>query len=832
MPAKLKVYKEKRNFSITPEPSAAGTRSRGGLAFVIQKHWASHLHYDFRIELNGVMKSWAVPKGPSLDPKDKRMAVHVEDHPISYNSFEGQIPAKQYGAGKVIIWDKGSWHPLGDPVKQYHNGHLKFELHGHKLHGRWALIRMKSNGVRKEAWLLIKETDDYARAASDYSVLDAEPDSVAATTALDAAQIKSQSKRGRMPRGALKAALPQYLAPQLATLAEVAPADNNAWSYEIKFDGYRLLTRVTEKTLHLYTRNGNDWTGKLSKLAAALAKMKLPPGWYDGEIVILDAQGIPSFQGLQQAFDSAATQEIIYYLFDLPFCDGYDLRKVPLSERRQLLQALFTQKTPASVRFSENFDVAPKDIVASVCGMGLEGVIGKRKDSPYVTRRSADWIKLKCTRRQEFVIGGYTDPKGARVGIGSLLLGVHDEEGKLRYAGNVGTGFDQRSLTALEQRLRDIATDHKPFDGPTGRYHNPHWVRPILLAEISFAEWTRDGNIRHAVFHGLRSDKPPRAIVKEKAMHLIARQQTVATTAKSVKVTHGERIIDDSSGIAKIDLIRYYSLVAPLIGEHLKARPTSLVRAPDGISGELFFQKHLGDIDMPGVRQLSPALDPGHAPLLEIAKPEGLLSAAQMNVIEFHTWNALKTSIMKPDRMTFDLDPGDKTDWPTVQQAALLLRSLLQQLELESMIKTSGGKGLHVVVPLRKQYGWDTVKDFSHAIVEHMAATLPDRFTAKSGPRNRSGKIFVDYLRNGFGATTVAAWSARARPGLGVSVPFAWNELDKVTSGAHWSLANVGTRLHKGNTPWDAHPVAPQNITHGMKILGFDPQASHTELKR
>lgn len=822
MAANLKAYKAKRNFALTPEPSSAGKGSRGTRAFVIQKHWASHLHYDFRIELNGAMKSWALPKGPSLDPKDKRMAVHVEDHPISYNSFEGQIPTKQYGAGKVIVWDKGSWDPLGDPLKQYQDGRLKFELHGQKLHGRWALVRMKSDGAKKEAWLLIKETDAYARAAADYSVVEEEPDSVAAVS--DATPVKQHAKRGKMPAGALKAALPQRLAPQLATLVDAAPEDSKEWSYEIKFDGYRVLTRVSGKALHLYTRNGNDWTGKLPELAEALSKMKLPPGWYDGEIVVLDAQGIPSFQGLQQAFDATGTQAIVYYLFDLPFYDGHDLRGVPLSERRQLLQALFSKKTPAMLRFSEDFDVPPKDIVASACSMGLEGVIGKRKDSPYSTRRSADWIKLKCTRRQEFIIGGYTDPQGSRVGIGSLLLGVHDEKGILRYAGNVGTGFDQRALAMLKQQLRAIATDEKPFDGATGRYRNPHWVRPVLLAEISFAEWTSDGSIRHAVFHGLRSDKPPQAIVREKAMHISASQQAVSTAVKSVKVTHGERIIDASSGITKIDLMRYYALVAPLMMMHLKARPASLMRAPDGIAGELFFQKHLGDLEMQGVRQLSPALDPDHAPLLEIAKLEGVLSAAQMNVIEFHTWNAVKSAMMKPDRMTFDLDPGLKTDWATVQQAALLLRSLLQGLELECVIKTSGGKGLHVVVPLRKQYGWNVVKDFSRAIVDHMAETLPDRFVAKSGPRNRVGKIFVDYLRNGFGATTVAAWSARARPGLGVSVPFAWNELEKVTSGAHWTIANIEVRLHRGNTPWDARPIAPQNISRAMKILGFAAQ--------
>ncbi|WP_304360543.1 DNA ligase D, partial [Collimonas fungivorans] len=709
----LTSYRKKRDFTVTPEPSTAGQASRGARAFVIQKHWASRLHYDFRIELGGAMKSWAIPKGPSLDPKDKRMAVHVEDHPISYNSFEGEIPSGQYGAGKVIIWDKGSWEAVGgDPLKQYRSGHLKFELRGHKLHGRWALIRMKPDGAKKEAWLLIKEKDDYARPALAYSVVDEMPDSVARLAVEEerkpAPLAAGRRKRAKMPAGVVKAALPRHLAPQLATLVDAAPG-GAGWLYEIKFDGYRLLARVSGKSLRLYTRNGNDWTAKLPALKAALERMKLPAGWYDGEIVVLDERGLPDFQRLQQAFDSAGSAAAVsYYLFDLPFYDGYDMRGVPLLERRKLLQSLFNTKTPAPVRLSDAFDVSARDIVASACRMGLEGVIGKRQDSLYVTRRSGDWIKLKCTQRQEFVIGGYTDPQGSRIGVGSLLLGVHDADGKLRYAGNVGTGFDARGLAALTKKLKAISAASSPFSGATGRYRKVHWVEPLLLAEVSFAEWTADGHIRHSVFHGLRSDKQPQAINRESAMHIPAAEPQ-SKTLKSLKVTHGERVIDAASGITKIELIRYYGLVAPLMLLHLKGRPVSLLRAPDGIAGQLFFQKHLGEIKMHGVRQLTTALDPGHPPLLEIAAAGGLLSAAQMNVIEFHTWNALKTSIMKPDRMTFDLDPGEKTTWESVQQAALLLRAFLQQLELEAVIKTSGGKGLHVVVPIRKHHGWDTV---------------------------------------------------------------------------------------------------------------------------
>jgi bifunctional non-homologous end joining protein LigD len=865
----LKKYKAKRNFAITPEPDSTETGTEvatggaGALSFVIQKHWATRLHYDFRLELDGAMKSWAVPKGPSLDPHDKRMAVHVEDHPISYNKFEGQIPARQYGAGKVIIWDKGYWEPIGDVASDYKAGHLKFDLHGHKLRGRWALIRMKSRGEKQEAWLLIKEKDSFARAADAFSVIDEMPDSVArlkapappktapkSTAGLKSVALKSATskstavKRARPEdaaktaiKGAIKSALPDKLSPQLATLVDAPPADADGWQYEIKFDGYRLLARIDGKSIRLFTRNGNDWTAQLPALAASLAKMKLPPGWYDGEIVALDSKGMPDFQALQQAFDGSHTQDIVYYLFDLPYCGGYDLRKVQLHERRAMLASLL-EKAPADIRFSDTFDIEASEILASACKMGLEGMIGKRQDSTYELRRSSNWIKLKCSQRQEFLICGYTDPQGSRTAIGSLLLGIHDENGRLRYAGNVGTGFDDRALAELLKKLKPLHTDETPFEGPTGRYRKPHWVKPVLLAEVSFAQWTGDGHIRHSVFQGLRTDKKPRAITREKPVAIKSVSQKSSKSPESqqsledqprlqsplagLKITHPERVIDASSDATKIDLIRYYALVAPLMMAHLKSRPVSLVRAPNGIAGQLFFQKHFERANMPGIRALSKSLDTEHPPYLEVAEPGGLLSAAQMNVIEFHTWNGVKSSITKPDRFSFDLDPGEKSEWPAMQEAALLVRSFLQELGLESLVKTSGGKGLHVVVPIRKQYDWDTIKDFSRTIVEHLAATLPERFSAKSGPRNRVGKIFIDYLRNGFGATTACAWSARARPGLGVSVPIAWDEVEKLHGSAQWNIANIHTRLDHGNTPWENVPFLSQSPAQGMKALGFE----------
>jgi bifunctional non-homologous end joining protein LigD len=850
----LKAYREKRNFGITPEPADGGVANEKARVFVVQKHWATRLHYDFRLELDGTMKSWAIPKGPSFDPADKRMAVHVEDHPLSYNKFEGTIPPKQYGAGKVIIWDKGTWIPIGDPHKAYREGKLKFELRGHKLHGHWTLVRMKQRpGERQEAWLLIKERDEHVRTAAEFSVVDEMPDSVKALP--DQPQAKASALAGpatqrastsaadsKPPAGARKAELPDALQPELATLVDSPPTDPENWIYEIKFDGYRMLTRAEKQQVRLITRNGNDWTDKLPELARALEGMELPDGWYDGEIIMPGDRVPADFQALQGAFDTARSANIVYYLFDVPYCAGYDLREVPLEQRRAVLQRVVERKPADNVRFSAVFDAPPQEIVASACRLGLEGVVAKRRDSAYVSRRSSDWIKLKCGQRQEFVIGGYTDPKGSRTGIGSLLLGVYDEQGKLRYAGNVGTGFNESVLRDLRERLDALATDKPAFAPDPELPRNAHWVKPELVAEVAFGEWTRTGRIRHSVFHGLRTDKKPTAIVREQPRHdpppdkpakaaktAKAKAGKTAGTATadapelpaSLRVSHPDRVIDAKSGTTKIGLVRYYALVAPLMMEHLKGRPVSLVRAPAGVGGELFFQKHLERYNMPGVEQLDPAFSPDHKPMLEIASPEGLLSAAQMNVIEFHTWNAVKTAIDKPDRMTFDLDPGEGVDWPQVKQAAQLVRAMLTELKLPAFLKTSGGKGLHVVVPLKRQFDWDTVKDFSAAIVQHLARTIPDRFVAKSGPKNRVGRIFIDYLRNGFGATTVCAWSARARPGLGISVPVTWDELEGLEAGDQWMVPTVQERLQQGNTPWQDYEASRAALGPAMKLLGF-----------
>ena len=839
---RLARYNAKRDFRKTPEPSGQTGRQGTDLSFVIQKHWASRLHYDFRLELDGVLLSWAVPKGPSFDPRQKRMAVHVEDHPVSYGKFEGRIPAKQYGAGTVILWDEGTWEPIGDPREGMRAGKLVFELHGQKLAGLWELVRISRPGNKQDHWILFKKRDRWARPADEYDVISALPDSVTdkplgllekrgGVVRLETPAVGAHSALSRIS-GAVKAVLPNSLSPQLAKLSKTAPLGPE-WSVEAKFDGYRLLARIEHGRVRLLTRNGHDWTAKLPSLATAVQDLDVDSAWLDGEIVVLKEDGAQDFNALQNAIDRSKNEDIVYYLFDVPYLDGYDLRAVALAERRAVLEALFDAKGNGRVRFSESFPSDPLKVLQAACRLKLEGVIVKRLDAPYVSARTETWIKLKCSQRQEFVIGGYTDRAGSTTEIGGLLLGVHDDDGKLRHAGSLGTGWSLDTARKLKARLLKLHVDRSPFETGSSRQGRwskrvpggEHWVKPLLVAEVSFAEWTPEGHIRHASFQGLRSDKPAKAIIREVSVEphdsASLQQPNARRTGGTMKISNADRIIDSSTGATKLDLVRYYESVADLILPHLKGRPVSLVRGPSGIGGELFFQKH-PDSRMTGMTELDPALWPGHAALMEVGSQDALVSATQMNVIEFHTWNARYGNIDKPDRMIFDLDPGEGTTWVQIQEAALLTRALLNELALVSFLKTSGGKGLHVVVPLTPRADWETVKGFSQAIVQHMAKTIPDRFVAKSGPANRVGKLFVDYLRNGHGATTAAAFSARARPGLGVSMPLAWDDLQALKSGAQWTIATAREYLSfQKNDPWMEYWKTRQTLTAGMKRLGY-----------
>ncbi|SIT43422.1 Multifunctional non-homologous end joining protein LigD (Includes: 3'-phosphoesterase; DNA ligase D; DNA repair polymerase) [Paraburkholderia piptadeniae] len=936
MTDKLETYHRKRRFDRTPEPSGIAARatsaksakstpktkratntpataaSKHALSFVIQEHDARRLHYDFRLELDGTLKSWAVPKGPSLDPSVKRLAVHVEDHPLEYGSFEGDIPEGNYGAGSVIVWDRGTWEPVGGEAgarEAYAAGKLKFHLDGEKLRGGWTLVRSHMQGSGdKEQWLLIKERDDEARSEAEFDVLEAMQGSVISDApgarggGDGAGKWKTNAQRAnvsirptkatasrrakgspdghpdivatRSPEslrelavhpsieGAVEAKMSATLKPQLATLVDTAPAGGD-WLYEIKFDGYRVLARIdhqAKEPVKVFTRAGNDWTAKFRKQAQAFERIGLDCAWLDGEAVVLDSDGVPSFQLLQNAFDANRPQDITLYLFDLPYLNGYDLRGVPLVQRRAILRALMETVDDDTLRFSDDFGHDAGELLESACAMNLEGIIGKRRDSHYASGRAPSWIKLKCRRRQEFVIGGYTEPAGSREAFGALLLGVYDTKGKLQYAGRVGTGFNAALLRSMKQQLDARETAKMPFASePRERSRTPvHWVKPELVAECNFAEWTSDGVVRQASFVSLRSDKPAKQIVHEtphkgadvdqmneepdadNAKTSIAKRSTAkastakkpdaqaasatttkrsgsTTTVAGVRISHPDRVIDKSTGVRKIELVEYYESVASWMLPHLKDRPVALVRAPDDIGGELFFQKHSQKLSIPNITQ-HPGLDPDHPPLLTVESDAALVGAAQMGTIELHTWNAVAANIEKPDRMVFDLDPDPALGWKRMIEAAQLTRELLKELGLASFCKTSGGKGLHVVVPIAKQLGWDDVKAFSQAVAQHMANALPKHFAAKMGAQNRKGKIFVDYLRNNRGSSTVCAYSLRARPGLGVSVPLAWDEVPDTTAGDQWSIANVHERLDAlKSDPWAAYAKTKQRITAQMR---------------
>ena len=813
--AALTRYNAKRDFSATPEPQGRVATRRGNTAlrFVIQKHWASRLHYDFRLELDGVMLSWAVPKGPSLDPTHKRMAVRVEDHPVSYNDFEGEIPAGHYGAGRVIVWDRGRWTPDGDPHEGLARGKLAFRLAGQKLAGRWELVRTGRPGEgRQEAWLLFKQRDAWARSNEDYDVITALPDSVLGAASGDV----PAPDAGSLPAVGRKAPLPATLRVQLATLAAQAPVGGD-WIVEHKLDGYRIAVRIDRRGVALYTRAGNDWTSRLQPLARVLAGLALEPAWLDGEIVVLDEQGRPDFNRLQNAIDNARTQDIVCFLFDAPFLDGRDLRALPLRDRRARLQRALDGRLSAQVRFSEALPAAPADALAAACRLGLEGVMLKRADAPYVGRRSDTWLKLKCQHRQEFVVVGFTDRSNAPQEVGALMLAYH-QDGVLRPAGSVGTGWSAAQGRALHRQLLQLQTREPAVDPASAARRwsrrargGERWVKPEMVVEVAFGEWTPDGHIRHASFRGVRTDKPPVAIRREQAA--AARPAAArSSTSTAVPITHPDRVIDPSTGLRKIDLVRYYESVAERMLPHLKQRPVSLVRAPRGVQGQLFFQKH-ADEPVRGMKSLDPALWPDHDALLVVTRPEGLVAAAQLNAIEFHTWNATARRLGRPDRVVFDLDPGDGVPWPQMQEAALLTRTMLTELGLQSWLKTSGGKGLHVVAPLTPKLADDEVKAFAKAVAQHLARALPQRFVAKSGPRNRVGRVFIDYLRNGEGQTTVAAFSARARPGLGVSMPIDWDQLDELKSAAPWTVRTAREYLSlEAADPWRDYWTVRQTI--------------------
>ncbi|MFT4438850.1 DNA ligase D [Caballeronia sp. 15715] len=821
----LSRYRKMRDFSGTPEPvpSDANALVRlGHPSFVVQKHWASRLHYDFRLELDGVLLSWAVPKGPCYDPKEKRIAVHVEDHPVEYSTFEGTIPSKQYGAGTVIVWDRGTWEPVGDPLKGMTAGKLLFQLHGEKLAGMWELVRISKPEDKQDQWMLFKKRDAWAQPLARYDVIKALPDSVVAKP-LGLVEEREPKAARRSEQvvdlsAAVSAPLLAKLEPQKATLASSLPTSGD-WIVETKLDGYRMLARVDKGRARLFTSGGHDWTKKLASLAAEVEHLSVFSAWLDGEIVVLK-DGLPDFGALQNAIDSTANKEIVYFLFDLPYFNGQDLRNVPLWARRALLSQMLGSDGDR-IRFSQDFDAPPAHIFEAAAGLGLEGLMLKRRDARYESGRTQTWLKAKCRLRQEFVICGLTARGGKDGEVGSLLLGYYVGQ-KLHDAGSVGTGWDARTARDLWVRLLPLEVEAAPFDvavAKPGRWSkrasgSERWVRPDLVAEVEFAEWTADGNVRQASFKGLRIDKPARRVVREAGAALSP------APASQVKVTHPERVVDPSSGVTKLELFRYYESVVPWMLPHLKDRPLAMVRAPSGTTANLFFQKHAEKTGMPGLKAHDRDLWLNHPPLLTVDTLDALMSAVQINVVEFHTWNSTVQRIDKPDRVIFDLDPGEGVKWQQIQEAALLVQTLLTELGLKAWLKTSGGKGLHVVVPLTPRLDYNSVKLFSQQFVRHLAKAIPDRFSATSGPANRIGKVYVDYLRNGKAQTTATAFSARARPGMGVSMPVSWELLSELKSGAQWTVQTAREYLSfQTHDPWQAYWLTGQSLASAIKRL-------------
>lgn len=828
----LSEYVKKRNFEITSEPRgsipvnnrAANAARSPALSFTIQKHHARNLHYDFRLEIAGTLKSWAVPKGPSLDPGIKRLAVHVEDHPLDYGTFEGTIPKGEYGAGEVILWDKGEWIPDGDPEKAYRDGKLSFVLKGSKLGGAWNLFRTRFKGDKSgNQWLLIKEDDELAIPANEYDVTEMRPESVSQLQPDTAA--KSQGDKSQEAKSKTKkSAIPKTLKPQLATPMQHLPAGE--WLYEIKLDGYRLLARILKGQVTLFTRSGQDWTHKLPRLVEAVARMGQGDSWLDGEIVVLDDNGLPDFHALQNAFESGSNSDIIYYLFDAPFLDGHDLRNTGLTQRRDALGQVLARTTGDILRFSAAFDGHDfRDVYESACAMSLEGVIAKRIGSHYRSLRSPDWVKLKCLQRQEFVIVGYTDPEGSRSGFGALLLGTYKSinSNELNYAGRVGTGFNEAGLKKITSKLKPLVRKDSPLDERVAVSPGVkiNWVAPVLVCEVEFTALTPNNRVRHAVFVSLRDDKPASEVVleqREKPMVVSGAPTSVKGDGKvaGIVISSPDRVIDSDTGYHKIQLAEFYDAIGDWIILHLKCRPVSLLRAPDGVEGEHFFQKHDEHISIAGINHLPVELDPGHAPLMEIDSRQGLAGAVQMGAIEFHTWGATKKSIENPDRIILDLDPDPELPWKAMIEATQLVLSVLDEIGLEAYLKTSGGKGMHIVIPIARTLDWTDAKSFAKAISSFMRHQLPDRFSDKMGPQNRIGKIFVDYLRNSRGASTVSAYSVRARPGLPVSVPIQRKELVNVTSAGQWTVLNLHKRLDAlQEDPWAGYSHR-QRITQKM----------------
>jgi bifunctional non-homologous end joining protein LigD len=861
----LDTYQKKRQFGVTPEPRGRKGPG-GGHRYVIQKHAARRLHYDLRLELDGVMKSWAVTRGPSLDPNEKRLAVHVEDHPIDYNSFEGTIPEGEYGGGTVMIWDRGTWAPEGDPHKSYAKGHLVFDLDGEKLHGRWHLVRMRSREhERHENWLLIKGKDEEARGPRDKDILEEKSRSVATgrsideiasgkggekrvwhsnrgaddksednaafkqkiqkiaarptmrsgTTAKPAARSADGKRSAKTPaRGATKSGLPEFVPLSLAMLYNKPPSGPE-WLHEIKFDGYRMEARLDRGKVRLLTRKQQNWTHRFKPVADAVAGLSATTALLDGEVVVEDENGISNFSLLQTDLKDGRTDRFVYYVFDLLYLDGRDLTGEPLLERKAALARLLKKNGKTGViRSTDHFDEAGPLILRHACEMGLEGIVSKRRDAPYRSGRSDNFVKTKCHGRQEFVVAGYTSSTASPRAIGALTVAVH-EDGELRYAGRIGTGYTQKTAHDLFKRLEALRTDRRPIKlPPDERRKDVIWVEPKLVVDAEFAGVTHGGVLRQASFKGIREDKVAKEVVREVPASRPASQaqparnttRTLTTSTANNKksnknssadgtklhLTHPDRVYWPDAGVTKKDLAEYYVSVWDWIKSHIIGRALSLVRAPEGIGGETFFQKHIAsNVKSSPLRHVVPGKDHD---VIGVETLDDLIALVQSAALEIHVRGSLLDSLETCDRIVFDLDPGEGVAWPQMIAAARETRERLKAKRLESFVKLSGGKGLHVVVPI-DDADWDTTKLFTQRIASEMAADGPKLYLAKMTKASRKGRIFIDYLRNSREATTVAPYSTRSRPGAPVSTPVTWERLSRTSGGNDFTVLDLKKRL-------------------------------------
>ena len=869
---KLTRYRSKRDFSRTAEPSGRLTvRKSPRLRFVIQKHAATRLHYDLRLELDGVFKSWAVTRGPSVDPRDKRLAVEVEDHPLDYGDFEGTIPKGQYGGGTVQLWDRGYWTPEGDaaPEAQLRKGELKFTLDGERLHGSWVLVRMKSDrkGGKRTNWLLIKHRDEFAGdSKATQELIDADESVASARSMEQIAAGKGRAPRPFMldPKTSTQAnavwhsnredSLPDFIEPEFTKLVERPPA-GSGWGHEVKFDGYRMQLRVQQGECTLRTRKGLDWTGKFPAIAAAARA--LPDCIIDGEIAALDANGSPDFAALQAALSDGHDDDLVFFAFDLLYAGGRDLRGEPLRERKAQLQKLLASHRAINklIRYVDHFESAGDAVLQSACRMNLEGIISKRLDSPYRSgARNGDWTKAKCRAGQEVVIGGWTQQAGQ---LRSLLVGVN-RSGHLVYVGRVGTGFSAAKVRSLMPRLKAAASKVSPFGGDNAPRHEPdiRWLQPELVAEIEFAGWTGGGNVRQAAFKGLREDKPASEVVNELAAEVAvvkpaagktsrrasakaaaktlpgksARKPAAKPAAKGAAVVLGvslsspDKSLWPAAGkqpaVTKLDLAHYFEAVGHWLLPHIQGRPCSIIRAPDGLGGEKFFQRHA----MPGTSNLLTLtkVSGDQKPYLQIDRIEGLIAVAQTAGIELHPWNCVPGNPELPGRLVFDLDPAPNVSFDAVIAAANEIRSRLESLGLVGFCKTTGGKGLHVVTPLAQPrkggVTWPQAKAFAQAVCGQMATESPDRYLINMAKKQRDGKIFLDYLRNDRMATAVAPLSPRARAGAPVSMPIHWSQVKSGLSPDRYTLRSVAALIARSNA-WEDYDDSARELEPAMRKL-------------